>query len=159
MSQTTRPDQGAPSISSAPARNGIADSRKRSWIVLWWSFVFALLQSLCTAVIAISGIRVAIGLSALAEAVVGLPVRATTGLHADRIRIPMMWLALAGAVVNLYILWRVRRLRNRPAAQWRQQPVSEQKLRSETLQIALAVATLVLLAAEWIAHRMIHRLP
>jgi len=159
MSQTTRPDQGAPSISSAPARNGIADSRKRSWIVLWWSFVFALLQSLCTAVIGISGIRVAIGLSALADAVVGLPVRATTGFHADWIRIPMMLLALAGTLINLYVIWRIRRLRNRPAAQWRRQPVSKEKLRSETLQIVLAIATLALLAAEYITHHMIHRLP
>src|SRR5271165_1262673 len=111
MSQTTRPGQGAPTISSARARNGIVESGRKSWIVLWWSFAFALLQSLCTAVIAISGVRVAIGLSALAEAIVGLPLRTATGFHADRIRIPMMWLALAGAVVNLYVIWRIRRLR------------------------------------------------
>jgi hypothetical protein len=143
---------------SAPLGGSIAESRTKSWIVLWSSFAFALLQSLCTAVVAISGIRVAIGLSALAEAVAGLPVRATTGFHADWIRIPMMWLALAGTLVNLYVIWRVRRLRNRPAAQWRRQPVSRQKLRSEALQIVLAIATLILLAAEWITHPMIHRL-
>ncbi len=58
------------------------------------SIVFAVLQSMCTAVIAISGLRVAIGLGALAAAAgVDAPAR---GFHQDAIRIPMMALALAG---------------------------------------------------------------
>src|SRR5260370_41149788 len=39
-----------------------------SKLINWSSIVFAVLQSACTAVIAISGLRVAIGLSALAAA-------------------------------------------------------------------------------------------
>lgn len=121
------------------------------------SLVFAVLQSACTAVIAISGIRVAIGLSALAAAAgIHAPAR---GFHQDAIRIPMMALAFAGAVINLYIIGRVRRLRSKPAAQWRMQPVSKKKLNSERFQIALAVLTFLLLAAEWITHPMIHRVP
>ena len=130
---------------------------RRSWIVLWTSFVFAFLQSVCTAVIAISGIRVAIGLSALAAAA-GIHAPAT-GFHADTIRIPMMLLALAGSLLNLYVIWHIRRLRNRPAAQWRLKHLSPAKLRSERLQIALSIVTLILLAAEWITHPMIHRVP
>jgi len=130
---------------------------KKSWIVLWGSFVFALLQSVCTAVIAISGIRVVIGFSALAAAA-GLHVPAR-GFHGDHIRIPMMLLALAGALINLYVVWRVRRLRHRPASQWRQTPASAAKLRSENLQIGLSLLTLVLLAAESMTHPMIHRVP
>jgi hypothetical protein len=119
------------------------------------SILFALLQSACTAVLAISGFRVLIGLSALAAAAgIHAPPK---GFHQDAIRIPMMWLALAGAVANLYSVWRVRSLRARPAAQWRVQPVSREKLRSERLQIVLAIVTLVLLAAEWIMHPMVHR--
>ena len=123
----------------------------------WSSFVFAILQSACTAVIAISGLRVAIGLSALAAAAgIHAPAR---GFHQDAIRIPMMALALLGAVVNLYVIWKVRRLRSRPAAQWRVQPVSKKKLNSERFQTSLAILTLLLLAAEWIAHPLIHRSP
>jgi hypothetical protein len=48
-------------------------------------------------------------------------------------------------------------LRARPAAQWRVQPVSRKKLRSERLQIVLAVVTLLLLAAEFVTHPMMHR--
>ena len=77
-------------------------------------------------------------------------------LHVDRIRIPMVLLALAGALINLYAIRRARRLRNRPAAQWRMQPVSPQKLRSERLQISLAVITLGLLAVEEVSHVILH---
>lgn len=40
----------------------------RSWMVGMTSLLFILLQSACTAVMAISGVRVVIGLSALAAA-------------------------------------------------------------------------------------------
>ena len=119
--------------------------------------VFALLQALCPAVIAISGVRVAIGIGALA-AVAGTDAPAR-GFHADAIRIPMMILALLGAVINLSVVWHLRRLRNRPASQWRLQPPSRKKLRSERLQIALALLTLILLAAEWLTHPLIHHPP
>jgi hypothetical protein len=123
----------------------------------WSGIVFALLQSACTAVIAISGLRVAIGLSALAAAAgIHAPAR---GFHQDAIRIPMMVLAFLGAVINLYVVWKVRHLRSRPASQWRQQPLTRKKLNSERFQIALSVLTLLLLAAEWITHPMVHRVP
>jgi hypothetical protein len=123
----------------------------------WSSIAFALLQSACTAVIAISGLRVAIGLSALAAAA-GIHAPAH-GFHQDAIRIPMMVLAFLGAVINLYVVGKVRRLRSKPAAQWRQQSVTKKKLNSERFQIALSILTLLLLAAEWITHPFIHRVP
>lgn len=126
-------------------------------LLSWSSVVFALLQSACTAVIAISGLRVAIGLSALAAAVgIHAPAR---GFHQDAIRIPMMVLALLGALINLYVIWKIRRLRSKPAAQWRVQPVTKRKLNSERFQIALSILTLLLLAAEWIIHPLVHRWP
>jgi hypothetical protein len=123
----------------------------------WSAIVFAILQSACTAVIAISGVRVAIGLGALAAAA-GIHAPAH-GFHQDAIRIPMMAFALLGSVINLYVVWKARHLRNKPAAQWRQQPVTKKKLNSERFQIALSILTLLLLAAEWITHPMIHRVP
>jgi hypothetical protein len=111
-----------------------------SKLINWSSMVFAILQSACTAVIAISGLRVAIGLSALAAAA-GIHAPAH-GFHQDAIRIPMMTLAFLGAVINLYVVWKVRHLRSRPASQWRQQPVTKKKLNSERFQIALSVLTL-----------------
>jgi hypothetical protein len=126
----------------------------RKWVG-WTSLIIALLQSACTAVIAISGVRVIIGLTALAAAAgVNVPAR---GFHSDAIRIPMMILAFCGAVINLYVVGRIRRLRARPASQWRQSSVPPSKIRSERLQIALSIITLLLLLAEWVTHPMIHR--
>jgi hypothetical protein len=123
----------------------------------WSGILFAILQSACTAVIAISGLRVAIGLTALAAAAgIHAPAR---GFHQDAIRIPMMALALAGSLINLFVIWKIRALRNKPAAQWRLKPVTRQKFNSERFQIVLSVLTLLLLAAEWITHPMIHRVP
>lgn len=121
----------------------------------WSGILFAVLQSACTAVIAISGLRVAIGLSALAAAA-GIHAPAH-GFHQDAIRIPMMVLAFLGAVLNLYVIGKIRHLRNKPAAQWRIQPVSNKKLNSERFQIALSILTLLLLVAEWLTHPLVHR--
>jgi hypothetical protein len=125
----------------------------RRWLA-WSSLIFAFLQSVCAFVVATSGIRVLIGLGSLAAAAsTDAPV---TGFHQDAIRIPMMLFALVGAVVNLYALWRVRSLRKRPSSQWRIQSVTAKQKRSERLQAVLSVLTLVVLASEWWAHRMLH---
>jgi hypothetical protein len=127
---------------------------RRSWLVGITSFAFILLQSACTAVMAISGIRVVIGLSALAAAA-GLH-RPARGFHADAIRIPMMVIAVAGSIVNLYVIWRIRSLRARPSSQWRAKPVSARQRRGEVIQIALAIITLILVAAEYVTHGIMH---
>src|SRR5437588_6817904 len=114
----------------------------------WSSLVFAILQSACTAVIAISGLRVAIGLSALAAAAgIHAPAR---GFHQDAIRIPMMVLAFLGAVVNLYVIGKLRRFRRSTAAQWRRQTVTMQKHNCGRFIIALFILTFLLLAAVWL---------
>jgi hypothetical protein len=129
----------------------------RSWAVSLTSFFFILLQSACTAVMAISGVRVVIGLGALAAAA-GLN-RPATGFHEDLIRIPMMLLAVVGSIVNLYVIWRIRSLRARPSAQWRMKSVTKKQKRAESTQIALAIVTLALVIAEWVTHRIVHNVP
>lgn len=119
------------------------------------SFLFALLQSLCTAVLTISGIRVAIGLTALAAASgIYAPAR---GWHQDAIRIPMLILAAAGAIVNLAVLAWIWRLRAQPSAQWRKREIGKKARRSERLQVALAILTLILVGLETWTHPMVHR--
>ena len=139
---------------AAPPRDNLP---RRLKLLSWSGVIFAILQSACTAVIAISGLRVAIGLTALAAAAgIHAPAR---GFHQDAIRIPMLALALLGSLVNLFVIWKVRKLRGKSASQWRRQPISAQKLRGERWQIILSILTLVLLAAEWITHPIIHRVP
>lgn len=119
------------------------------------SLAVALLQSLCTAVFAISGLRVAIGLTALA-AVSGIYAPAR-GWHQDAIRIPMLIFAVVGALVNLAVLGWIRRLRAQGSAQWRRRELSKKQRRSERLQIALAIVTLILVGLETWTHTLVHR--
>ena len=128
-------------------------AKPRAWIG-WSSFFFALLQSLCTFFATVNGLRLAIGVGALA---VSASVGATLDrFHSDLVRLPMMVLALCGTLLNLVVLWQIRRLRNRPAAQWRQQPVSAGKIRMERVQLVLSVVTLVLIAVEEYWHLRWH---
>jgi hypothetical protein len=117
-------------------------------------FGFILLQSICTAVMTLSGLRFVIGVGALAAAA-GL-ARAATSCHADRIRIPMMLLAVVGSLVNLYVVWRIRSLRARSSSQWRMRPATTGERRSESIQIWLALGTLALVAMEAVLHRILH---
>jgi len=127
------------------------DAPRRTLPLLNWSAVFfALLQSACSAFIALSGIRLLIGATAFASAL-GV-VKLADKIHIDAIRIPMMLVALVGSLVNLVALWQVWRLRRRSSSAWRQKPISPQKRRSEILQLLLSVLTLVLLAVEYWAH-------
>ncbi len=119
------------------------------------SFLLAMIQSLCTAVFAVSGVRVAIGLSALA-AVSGIYAPAR-GFHQDAIRIPMLWIAVIGAVINLAVLGWTWHLRSRQSARWRRRTLSRREKRSERLQVAMAVTTLMLVGLEMWTHTMVHR--
>jgi hypothetical protein len=123
-------------------------------VVTGASLVIAVLQSICTAVLTISGIRLAIGLTAFAMA--GSLVGPVRWFHQDAIRIPMLLIATIGAVVDLGVLWWMRRLRTQPAAQWRQRELSKKEKRSHRLQFALAVLTLVLVGAETWTHAILH---
>jgi hypothetical protein len=136
----------------------IVPETRRTWLLTVTSLIFIVLQSACTAVIALSGVRVAIGLGALAVATFGVHAPAV-GFHQDAIRIPMMIAATLGSLVNVYVIWRIRSLRARPSSQWRTQPATPSQRRSEFFQIALAVLTLILVAAEGITHSIIHRIP
>jgi hypothetical protein len=75
------------------------DVKSRSWIIGLTSLFFILLQSACTAFMALSGLRLLIGIGALAAATTGL--RLVDSIHREAIRIPMEIFAVAGSVINL----------------------------------------------------------
>jgi hypothetical protein len=129
-------------------------SHVNSKLINWSALFFAVLQSACSAFIALNGVRLLVGVGAFAAASGAL--KFADRMHVDGIRIPMMLLALAGSLANLVVLWQVWRLRRRPASAWRQTAVPKQKLASEWLQFTLSILTLVLLAAEFAAHRVLH---
>jgi hypothetical protein len=132
-----------------PAESGTAKD-----VIAWSSFFFALLQSICTFFAAVDGLRLVIGIGSLALSTwIGA---ALDRFHSDWIRVPMMGLALLGALLNLAVLAQVRYLRNRPASQWRQGALSQHKIRMERVQLALSVATLALIGIEEYLHLRSH---
>jgi hypothetical protein len=126
----------------------------RAWIVGLTSLFFILLQSACTAFMALSGLRLLIGIGSLAAATTGL--RWLDSIHGESIRVPMESLAVLGSVINLYAIWRVRSLRARPSSQWRIASASPEKKRAEGIQVGLAVLTLLLVFVEWAFHLRLH---
>lgn len=116
----------------------------------WSSLLCAIVQSVCTVFVALSGLRLLIGAAAFASAIGAMQV--VDKIHADAIRVPMVMFALIGAVFNLVALWQVRRLRGRGASAWRQKTVSRSKFASERVQLVLSLLTLILLAVESYYH-------
>ena len=115
-------------------------------VIAWSSLLFAVLQSICTFFAAMDGLRTVVGIGALVLA--DSTAKLIDSFHVDWLRVPMLSVAAAGSLLNLLVLWQVRRLRSNPAARWRRQRVSARKLRMERAQIGLAVLTLVLVAVE-----------
>src|SRR5712691_12265654 len=153
-SPTTERIQESPDPSKLdPAVSAASMSPVNPRLINWSAFLFAILQSVCSAFIALNGVRLLIGVGAFAAASGALKL--ADRMHIAAIRIPLMLLALVGSVLNLVVLWQVWRLRRRPASSWRQSPVPKQKLASEWLQLILSVLTLLLLAAEFVAHRIL----
>jgi hypothetical protein len=145
-----QPDTAQTGAGAPPAKMLLVSPK----LINWSAFLFAVLQSVCSAFIALNGVRLLIGVGAFAAASGALKL--ADRLHIDAIRIPMMLLALAGSLLNLVVLWQVWRLRRRPASAWRQTPVPKQKRASEWLQFTLSVLTLLLVAVEFVAHRFLH---
>lgn len=153
MSSASPQRASASGTVASPPQNRV---RTRLW-VSWSSLLFAFLQSVCTFLMAMAGLRLIIGVGSLA-----LSAEVTAfldHLHASWLRIPMIGLAFVGAALNLIAILQIRRLRARPASQWRQAPVAAGKLRMEHWQLALSLITFALIALEESFHlRLFHHL-
>jgi hypothetical protein len=123
--------------------------------VAWTSLVFAVLQSLCTAVAGLQTLRLAIGVSSLALS--GTTLAVLRDLHADWIRVPMVLLALAGSLLNVVVLLHVRHLRQNPAGNWRRRTRSTRERRVEAWQWAVSILTLLSIAVEEYIHFQFHQ--
>ena len=134
----------------APETEGAPSVSRFKWIG-WSSLFLAVVQSVCTIFVVLSGLRLLLGAAAFSVAV-GVMKIADEKIHIDAVRIPMLMFALVGAIFNLVALWQVRRLRGRAASAWRQKAISRSKFASERVQLALSVLTLILLAVESFYH-------
>jgi hypothetical protein len=143
-------DESVEAPAAAPEAAAERTVSRFRWIG-WSSLFLAVVQSVCTIFVALSGLRLLLGAAAFGAAV-GVMKFADQKIHIDAVRIPMVMFALVGAVFNLVALWQVRRLRGRAASAWRKKTVSRSKFASEGVQLTLSVLTLILIAVESFYH-------
>jgi hypothetical protein len=126
-------------------------------VIAWSGLAFAVLQSICTFFAAMNGLRVGIGISSFVLA--AGTASAIDRFHADWLRVPMISLAVLGSVLNLLVLWQIRRLRRQPAASWRRMRPEPSKLSMERMQLVLSIVTLIVVGLEERQHLIwLHRL-
>jgi hypothetical protein len=118
---------------------------KRSWTFLTLAFI----EAVC--VFTVGAAKAGVLLGSVAAFATGWSV----SLHRDAIRIPVLLVAMSGAGVNLYLIWKRRRLRNSLAAAWRKRPLTKRERVKTALVLCLAIVTLVLGAAEIYLHRLL----
>lgn len=125
----------------------------RAVLISGASLALAAVQAICAAVVALSGVRVLLGMTSMIAAVAAGPAN---GFHRNALRLPMLWAAGLLAAMNLLLLWNAERLRRNPAAAWRVQPLTPGQRRGRRFQVAASVATLLLIFAESVTHSWFH---
>jgi hypothetical protein len=132
----------------------MSEERKSAGALLGWAaLALAALESLCAAAVALSGVRVLLGVGSAIAAVAGGPA---VGWHREGLRVPILWASGIIAVLNLFLVWNEQRIRQNPAAAWRIQPMTAKQRRQRWMQIATSVAALLLIAAEVVTHPWFH---
>jgi hypothetical protein len=129
------------------------NSGVRSTILGWSALCLAAVESLCAAAVALSGVRVVLGLSSLIAATAAGPAH---GFHREALRIPILWASGVIAVINLLLLWNENRIRQNPAAQWRLQPFTAKQRRQRWMQLATSFGALLLIFVEVFTHPWFH---
>ena len=110
------------------------------------AFVGSLVEGACAILVASASAKLFVGLGALAGAV------KASRLHADIIRIPVLLVSAAAAVIMLVVLWNAWRARNRSAARWRKRPMTIREKFSFAITLLASVLTLALVVGEAIEH-------
>lgn len=121
--------------------------------LLWLSsgsLFFAAVEAICLFLVGASGLAVALGGSAIVLA------QGALFFHSAAIRLPILGVGGACAVLNLWLLLNQWRLRRAPAAQWRIRPLTQKERRRILLIAVMSVLALVLVAAELYLHHKLH---
>ncbi|HXB19749.1 MAG TPA: hypothetical protein VNV88_00135 [Candidatus Solibacter sp.] len=124
----------------------VQPSLKRSWGMLF----LAIIEAVCVFSVAAARAGFVVGSSSAIFA------GWSTFLHRDIFRIPILATAIAGAILNLYLLWKRHKLRNADAAAWRRRPITKRERWKTSLVLFLSILTLVTSAIEIYLHRSIH---
>jgi hypothetical protein len=125
----------------------------RGVLIGWASLALAAIQAICAAAVALSGVRVLLGMTSLLAAGAVGPAH---GFHRNALRIPMLTIAGILAAINLLLLWNENRIRRNPSAQWRIHPLTSRQRRGRWIQLATSVSALLLVLAEVVTRPWFH---
>jgi len=114
------------------------------------AFVGSLVEGACAILVASASAKLFVGLGAVAGAV------KASRLHSDIVRIPVLLVSAAAALITLLVLWNAWRARNRSAARWRQKPMTLREEFSLAISLLASVLTLALVIGEAIEHPIFH---
>jgi hypothetical protein len=114
------------------------------------AFLGSLVEGACAILVASGSVKLFVGLGAVAGVV------KASRLHADIIRIPVLLVSAAAAVIMLVVLWNSWRARNRSAARWRKKPMTLREKFSAAITLLASVLTLALVVGEAIEHPIFH---
>ena len=114
------------------------------------AFVGSFVEGACAILVASASAKLIVGLGAVAGAL------KASRLHADIVRIPVLLVSAAAALITLLVLWNAWRARNRSAARWRKNPMTLREKCSFVITLLASVLTLALVVGEAIEHPIFH---
>ena len=114
------------------------------------ALVGSLVEGACAILVASASAKLFLGVGAVAGAV------KASRLHADIVRIPVLLVSTAAALISLLVLWNAWRARNRSAARWRKRPMTLREKFSLAATLLASVMTLGLVVGEAIEHPIFH---
>lgn len=115
------------------------------------SFAGGLIQGACAILVASSTAKVFLGVAGLAAAL------KSSELHANIVRLPLMAVSTALALITLFVLWNAHRMRNLPSARWRRRALPTRQKVGIAFSFVAAFITLVLVVAEVTIHPLFER--
>jgi len=114
------------------------------------SMFLATIEAVCVFFVSANGVAALVGSSGIVLA------GGARFFHQAAIRLPLLSLATAIALFNLWMLLNTWRLRRAPTAQWRLRPLQASERRQTALIAALSLLTLGLVGAELFVHHKLH---
>ena len=114
------------------------------------ALVGSLVEGVCAILVASASAKLFLGLGAVAGAV------KASRLHADIVRIPVLLVSTAAALISLLVLWNAWRARNRSAARWRKRPMTLRETFTFGVTLLASVMSLSLVLGEAIEHPIFH---
>jgi hypothetical protein len=130
----------------------IPASRSGLWSLRWLPLAATSAQVIpCFFFLSLSGLRVAFGTIAVFSAAIAGPFEF---FHQNKLRVPFFVIAGGLSLLNLYLYAHAKRLRPRPAAQWRIQPLSAREHRIQRIQLVTSLLTLAMIAGDVLNHKL-----